>query len=79
MNRVDERQLALYLELGLLVALLALLGVAAVKLFSMLDRIGIPWVKGLPLAALFVAAGWLTLGRIRRVRHRLRSARNLDE
>lgn len=74
MKPVDERAIARLVELALLGALLVLLGVASVKLFGMLDRIGIAWSRGLPLAALFVAAGWLTVRRLRRVLHRLRNA-----
>jgi membrane protein implicated in regulation of membrane protease activity len=71
---VDERTVARVIELALLAALLVFLGVAALKLFDMLDRIGVPWVRGLPLAALFVAAAWLTHRRLRRVLIRIRNA-----
>ena len=67
-----ERTLARVVELALLVALLVFLGVAAVKLFRMLDRIGVSWVNGLPVAVLFFAAAYLTFGRLRRGLRRLR-------
>lgn len=67
MKPVDERTAARFVELALLVALLVFLGVAVVRWFRMLDRIDVSWIKGLPLAGVIVAAGWLTARRLRRV------------
>ena len=69
-----RRELDRILERGDRRLLVDLRDVPSVKLFGMLDRVGIAWSRGLPLAALFVAAGWLTVRRLRRVLHRLRNA-----
>jgi hypothetical protein len=43
--------------------------VALFKFFRLLDRVGVPWTRGLPVGVLFVAAAYLTLrGIVRRVR-----------
>jgi hypothetical protein len=51
------RRFALGLELALHATLVVFLAVAAYKFFRMLDRLHVSWVKGLPVALLFAAAG----------------------
>jgi len=68
-----ERALAGIVEVVLLGALLVFLGIAAWKLFWMLDRTGISRMKGLPFAALFAGAAYLTGRRMVRVYRLLKS------
>jgi hypothetical protein len=71
-NRDRERRIVAAIELVLLVALLGALAIANVKMFLMLQRVGLPWTRGLPVTGLFLGAGYLALRRIRTLTPRLR-------
>jgi hypothetical protein len=57
----------------LLLVLIGALGVAAGKFFSMLDRIGTSWTRGLPVAGLFLAAAYIAGRRVIRVARTMRN------
>jgi hypothetical protein len=64
MSRPREEWMARGVEFALLVVLLALLLVALSKFARLLDRLDVPWTRGLPVAGLFAVSAYVTGRRI---------------
>jgi hypothetical protein len=75
-GRGREVRIVLALESVVLAALLVALAVANVKMVAVLDRVGVPRWRGLPLTGLFLGVGYLVIRRLRRNVARFRSGRN---